>query len=156
MRVEMGLVRLGHSEMSPQCPLAGLGWATPRGLHSITSSARASSAGGTVRPSVFAVLRDYQFELCGLLYRQISGLGTFENFFNVAGRPTVKIGLTCSVGHEAARFDILPQSMYRRQPSRKVGNPLSMAIRERVLNRDQRIETLLCGSLKGAIEIVGA
>jgi hypothetical protein len=50
------------------------------------------------------------------IHWKVGRLGAFENFFNVAGGPTVKIGLTCSVGQEAARFDILPQSIYRRQP----------------------------------------
>ncbi len=45
-------------------------------LHSITSSARASSGNGTVNPSAFAVLRLITISyMVGFLHRQIPGVG---------------------------------------------------------------------------------
>ena len=45
----------GHSRLTLECPLSANSGHCP--THSITSSARASSDGGTVRPSALAVLR---------------------------------------------------------------------------------------------------
>ena len=48
--------------------------------HSITSSARASSVGGTVRPSALAVLRLItSSNLVGCSHRQVGGLGALED-----------------------------------------------------------------------------
>ena len=58
-----------------------------RRYHSITSSARASSVGGTSRPSAFAVLRLIdQLELGRRLHRQVGRLLALEDAVDVAGR----------------------------------------------------------------------
>ena len=58
-----------------------------RAIYSITSSARASSDGGTVRPSALAVLRLITSSyLVGRLYRQIGWLFAFENTINIVRR----------------------------------------------------------------------
>ena len=57
-------------------------------FHSITSSARASSDGGTSRPSAFAVLRLItSSNLVGCLHRQVGGLLALEDAVDVDGRP---------------------------------------------------------------------
>src|SRR5262245_12380488 len=45
---------------------------------------------------------DDQIEFRGLLDRQITGLGTFENFVDVKGQALVKQSLVRPIGHEAA------------------------------------------------------
>src|SRR5215470_4401110 len=45
---------------------------------------------------------DDQIEFRGLLDRQITGLGTFENFVDVKGQALVKQWLVRPIGHEAA------------------------------------------------------
>ena len=56
-------------------------------LHSITSSARASSDGGTSRPSALAVLRLItSSNFVGCLHRQIGRLLAFEDAVDIAGR----------------------------------------------------------------------
>ena len=58
-----------------------------RRLHSITSSARASSVGGTSRPSAFAVLRLIdQLEFGRRLHRQVGGLRALQDAINVGWR----------------------------------------------------------------------
>ena len=61
--------------------------------YSITSSARASSEGGTVRPSALAVFMiDHQLKFGRLLYRQIGRLGAFEDLIDVAACTEKQIG----------------------------------------------------------------
>ena len=60
--------------------------------HSITSSARASSDGGTVRPSALAVLRLIdQLVLGRRLHRQVGRLLALEDAIDVAGRAPVLV-----------------------------------------------------------------
>ena len=72
--------------------------------HSITSSARASSVGGTVEAEHFAVwgLID-QLELGGLHDRQVSGLGTLEDATGIDAGLAIDIGNVVAVAHQAAR-----------------------------------------------------
>ena len=61
--------------------------------HSITSSARASSVGGTSRPSALAVLRLIdQLVLGRRLHRQVGRLLALEDAVDVAGRAPVLVG----------------------------------------------------------------
>ena len=60
--------------------------------HSITSSARASSVGGTSRPSAFAVLRLITSSyLVGALHRQVGRLLALEDAVDVAGGAAVLV-----------------------------------------------------------------
>src|SRR5262245_31532808 len=45
---------------------------------------------------------DHQLELGRLLNWKISGLGTSENFVNVAGSTPKEVSETCPIGHEPA------------------------------------------------------
>ena len=77
--------------------------------HSIISSARACNAGGTVRPSAFAVVRlNDQFELGRLFDRNIARLSATQNLIDVRSRPPETGRETWSVGYEAASLDDLP------------------------------------------------
>jgi hypothetical protein len=82
--------------------------------HSISSSARASSTGGKVRPSALAVLR-YRLEFGRLLDRQVRRFRASENFPYVDRGVPIQIGKIWSVGHEAASLDKVPEGEDRRQ-----------------------------------------
>jgi len=63
------------------------------GPHSITSSARTSNEGGTVRPSAWTVFTLITSSNLGrLLYRQIGRLGAFEDLIDVAACTNKQIG----------------------------------------------------------------
>ena len=76
--------------------------------HSITSSARASSVGGTVEAERLGGLEvDDQLELGGLLDRQVGGLLALENSAGVDAGLTVRVGDAAAVAHQAAGRDKL-------------------------------------------------
>ena len=83
--------------------------------HSITSSARASSVGGTSRPSALAVLRLMtSSNLVGLLDRQVGRLLALEDATDVDADQTVGVSDAGPVAHQAASSDELA---IRRKPS---------------------------------------
>src|SRR5260370_19055120 len=59
---------------------------------------------------------DDQFELGRLLNWKIRGLDALEDLVDVAGGSAKQVCEICSVGHEAARSDLLPISINRWQP----------------------------------------
>ena len=80
-------------------------WITmpPSARYSITSSARASSVGGTVRPSALAVLRLIdQLVLRRRLHRKVGRLLALEDAIDVAGRAPVRVDEIGPVGDQAA------------------------------------------------------
>ena len=77
--------------------------------HSITSSARASSMGGTSRPSALAVLKLIPNLVLGRrLHRQIGWLRTLEDAIDIVGRAPVLVGHISPIGHQAASGDEFP------------------------------------------------
>ena len=83
--------------IAPAC-----GWRT----YSITSSARASSVGGTSRPSALAVLRLItSSNLVGCLHRQVGRLLALEDTVDVAGGATELVDIVSPVGDQAADDD---------------------------------------------------
>src|SRR6476661_543977 len=71
--------------------------------HSITSSARRSSDGGSVNPSALAVFTLMtSFELRGLLDRQVTWLGPLENLVHKRGGAPPIICDVRPVGDETA------------------------------------------------------
>ena len=71
--------------------------------HSITSSARASSVGGTVEAERLGGLEvDHQFELGRRLHRQVGRLLALENAIDVAGRAPELVDPIRPVGDQAA------------------------------------------------------
>ena len=82
--------------------------------HSITSSARASSVGGTVRPSILAVsalMTSSNFDR--LHDRQVRGLGALEDATGIDADLTIRIRHARSVAHQPADFGKLTPRIYR-------------------------------------------
>jgi|SRR6516225_9224444 len=80
--------------------------------YSITSSARASSDGGTVRPSTLGRLGiDDQLELRRLHDREVCRLGTLEDATGIHPDLTIRVRDVRSVAHQPADFDILTRSI---------------------------------------------
>ncbi len=74
--------------------------------YSITSSARASSDGGTSRPSALAVLRlSTSLVLGRRLHRQVGRLLALEDAVDVAGRAPVLVDVIRPIGDQAAGGD---------------------------------------------------
>ena len=85
-----------------------------RALHSITSSARASSVGGTSRPSILAVLRLMTSSNLRRLHdRQVRGLCALEDAAGIDAELTPRARNVGSVAHQPADFDILAPRVCR-------------------------------------------
>ena len=75
-------------------------------FHSITSSARASSVGGTSRPSALAVLRLITSLVLGRrLHRQVGRLLALEDAVDVVGRAPILVDVIGPIGDQAASGD---------------------------------------------------
>ena len=101
--------------------------------HSITSSARASSIGGTSMPSVLAVLQiDDQFELGRLLHRQIGGLRPLENAAAIDADLAERIRKAGAVAYQPTRFRIVAHRVgcRNRMTNRQHGQLHAPAIEE--------------------------
>ena len=87
-----------------------------RRSHSITSSARASSIRGIVRPSAFAAIKLIdEIEFGGLLDRDVSRLRPAQNLVDKFGGAPEKVRQICPIGHQTSRFDVLPKAVHCRQ-----------------------------------------
>ena len=83
----------------------------------MTSSARASSDGGIVRPRAFAVLRLItSSNFVGCSTGRSAGLAPLQNLVHVDGEASWHLSLVLSVCHEAAIEGIGPVHIYCRQP----------------------------------------
>ena len=99
--------------------------------HSITSSARASSDGGTLRPSALAVLRLIdQLVLGRRLHRQVGRLLALEDAIDVAGRAAVLVDQIGAIGNQAAAGDEEAVGIDRGQlvPRRQRDDQIAMSI----------------------------
>ena len=91
----------GHAAAAPPSSVMN-----SRRSHSITSSARASSVGGTVEAERLGGLEiDHQFVLGRRLHRQVGGLLALEDAVDVAGRAPVLVDVIGPVGNQAAGGD---------------------------------------------------
>ena len=91
----------GHAAAAPPSSVMN-----SRRSHSITSSARASSDGGTSRPSALAVLRLMTSSILGRrLHRQVGRLLALEDAIDVAGRAPVLVDAFRPIGDQAAVGD---------------------------------------------------
>src|SRR5262249_26128333 len=109
-------------------------------LYSITSSARASSVGGTSRPSALAVFTlIVSSYLTGALRRQISGILTLEDAIDVGRRAADDVERVGSVGHQGAFGDELSKTVDRRQAMalRQRHNQRTVGVCERGPRNDQ-------------------
>ena len=82
----MGLAPTGKRRLSTAHANSGLMHRSKHSVHSITSSARASSIGGTVEAERLGGLEvDHQLELGRLLHRQVGGLLALEDASRAPG-----------------------------------------------------------------------
>ena len=88
-----------------------------RRSHSITSSAMASSVGGTVRPSIRAVwwlMTSSNFDR--LHHRQVRGLRALEDAAGIDADLTIRIRNVASVAHQPAGLGIFAPANMSRGP----------------------------------------
>ena len=94
----------GHAAAAPPSSVMN-----SRRHHSITSSARASSVGGTSRPSAFAVLRLItNSNLRRLHYGQVGWLFALENPTGVDSDLAICVREVVSIAHQATDRSKLP------------------------------------------------
>ena len=88
--------------------------------HSITSSARASSVGGTVKAERLRGREvDDELELGRLLDRQVGGLRSTQNLVDIVTGAPEQVREVYSIGHQTSRFDIFAMAVHRRYPRGK-------------------------------------
>ena len=91
----------GHAAAAPPSSVMN-----SRRLISITSSASASSVGGTSRPSALAVLRLMTSSILGrCLHRKVGWLLAFEDAIDVARRASVHVDPIRPIGQKATSGD---------------------------------------------------
>src|SRR5262245_26902870 len=84
--------------------------------YSMTWSARPSTDGGIVRPSVFAVFRlTTSSKLPGLLDGEICGLSAFQDLVHVARRTAKQVVIVRCVLHQTSELDGLAVGVNARQ-----------------------------------------
>ena len=84
--------------------------------HSITSSARASSVGGTVEAERLGGRQiDDEIELGRLLDREVGRLRPAQNLVDIVGGAPEQVREVRSIGHQTSRFDKFPKAVHRRQ-----------------------------------------
>ena len=114
--------------------------------HSITSSARASSGSGNVRPSALAVLRLMTNSTFGRLHdRQVGGLFALENPAGIDAGQTISIGNVATVAHQAAGGGELAHPIDRghRVARRQRDDLFAPAVEERIGADEERADPLL-------------
>jgi len=84
--------------------------------HSITSSAVASSACGTLRPRTFAVCRLMTNSNGRPYHRQLGRFLPLEDASGIDANLAIPLSRTRPVAHQAADFDILAEGINRGQP----------------------------------------
>ena len=108
--------------------------------YSITSSARASSVGGTARPSALAVLRLIDQLILGRrLHRKVGGLLAFKDAVNIVSGAPELIDQIRSVGDETTGSNERPVEINSWQPVfyRKPDNEVAMTVRRRAGSNNQ-------------------
>ena len=99
----------GRSRLRPPTARFAAGWYTKSDLaaYSMTSSARVSSASGTVSAERLGGLEvDDQLDFRGLLDRQVGRLLALEDSARIVSQQSKCIRLVCSVAHQAACVDV--------------------------------------------------
>ena len=103
----------------------------------MTSSARASTIGGTVETERFGGFKiDHKLVLGRLLDRQVRGFCTMKNAIDICGRTSKLVDLVDSIGNETTVSGIKPKWIDRRQTIAcgKVDNKMSSGHRMRRYN----------------------
>ena len=124
--------------------------------YSITSSASASSVGGTVRPSALAVLRLItNSNLVGCMDRQVGRLLALENAAGIDAGLAVRFGKAGSVAHQAAGHGELAPKVDRghRVAGRQRDDLIAPAVEERIGANDERAGPLLDHGCEGRVDV---
>ena len=124
----------------------------------ITSSSRASSVGGTSRPSALAVLRLITSSyLVGACTGRSAGFSPLEDAIDVAGRAAVLVEVVEAVGHQAAAHDVAAIGVDRRQtvPRRKCDDQLPMIEHAPARRRNQAAVGLAGECNDSALDLPG-
>src|SRR5262249_6617592 len=100
---------------------------------------------------------DDELELGGLLDREISGLGPFENLVYVDGRPPHSVGDAWPIRQETARLGELTQPAHHRQPApdRVVRNSCSVKNKHRVPENDDGARPFRDNRIEGTVDPAG-
>src|SRR5262249_41149737 len=125
-----------HSHFVPKAAVSNRSEVAP---HSITSSARASSVGGTSRPNALAVLRLITSLLRRCLYRKVGRLFALEDAIDVAGGAPILVDKVGPVGNQAAAGDEVAEGVDRGQkvPSGQRDDQAAMDLRRRTSRYNQ-------------------
>src|SRR2546428_723951 len=85
-----------------------------------------------------------QLELCGLLHRQVGGLGAFQELVHVGGGASPQVKHVWSIRHETASLHPRPRTVYRWQAmlGREVHNALPVKGVKIALQHDHGLRTL--------------
>ena len=108
--------------------------------HSITSSARASTVGGTVEAERLGGLEiDHQLVLGRRLHRQVGRLLALEDAVDVAGRAPVLVDEIRSIGDQTAAGDVVARVSNHGQlvADRQRGDQVAMQPGQRARRHDQ-------------------
>src|SRR5213594_544269 len=99
---------------------------------------------------------DRQLELDGLLHGEVSGLGPLENLVDIGRSAPVHVRNMGAVAHQPPRVDEFLHFINCREAvlRREVNNPLSVAGREAVGEREKRVGMLPGHCREGAIKII--
>ena len=123
---------------------------------SITSSARASSVGGTVKPSILAVSRLMTSSNLRRLHdRQVRGLRALEDAAGIDADLTIRIRNAGSVAHQPADFGISRDRISRRDrvARRQVDQLDTPAGEEGVGADEERVGPLARKRCEGRIDL---
>ena len=128
------------------------------GLHSITSSARASSEWGTVEPKRVGSLEvDHQLVLGRRLHWQVGRLLALENAIHVPCRAPILVDDIGSVRNQATGADEVAERIDRRQfvLSRECDDYLGVVRSEPTWRHSQPAVRMLCEGRNAALDLAG-
>ena len=124
--------------------------------YSITSSARASSVGGTLRPSALAVLRLMtSSNLVGCPHRQVGRLLALEDAAGIDADLTKHLGDVGSVAHQPADFDNGARGMQGdRMACRQLASWSRRLVKKGISAYEEGVGPLARKSCEGRIDFV--
>ncbi len=124
----------------------------------MTRSARASTFAGIVRLICLAALQiDEELKLLRLLYREIGGLGAFQDFVHIRRGAAEQVGDAHGIDHKAAFFDKFCTGVCRREPVfyRKFQNLCSVRVEDEARKHEDCVSTLLGCGAECSLNILG-
>src|SRR5262249_47720 len=123
-------------------------------LHSITSSARSRNDSGMARPSALRLMTRSNLLACST--GMSAGLAPQDFIGEVGGAP-IRVRDVWSIGHQAARIDILPNAVHRWQScSQRQGVDADAAAVCKRVGRDIKRIRAAFGPFEGRPDILGS